>query len=102
MARPRTPPSSRLSVDDWIQAGYAILAEEGHQGAENRSALRTPGRGQGSFYWHFTDMAAYRAGLVQSWGELRDEDRRHFDEISDIAPRERLSRIDIVGQPPAA
>ena len=28
MARPRTPPSSRLSVDDWIQAGYAILAEE--------------------------------------------------------------------------
>ena len=38
-------------------------------------------------------MAAYRAGLVQSWGELRDEDRRHFDEIGDIAPRERLSRM---------
>ena len=28
MARPRTPPSSRLSVDGWIQAGHAILAEE--------------------------------------------------------------------------
>ena len=37
-------------------------------------------------------MAAYRAGLVQSLGELRDEDRRHFGEIGDIAPRECLSR----------
>ena len=29
MADGRGSSSSRLSVDDWIQAGYAILAEEG-------------------------------------------------------------------------
>ena len=29
MARTHIAPTSRLSVDDWIQAGYAILAEEG-------------------------------------------------------------------------
>ena len=29
MARARATTNSRLSVDDWIQAGFAILAEEG-------------------------------------------------------------------------
>ena len=29
MARAEATTNSRLSVDDWIQAGFAILAEEG-------------------------------------------------------------------------
>ena len=29
MVRAQSETSSRLSVDDWIQAGFAILAEEG-------------------------------------------------------------------------
>jgi hypothetical protein len=29
MARARATTNSRLSVDDWVQAGFAILAEEG-------------------------------------------------------------------------
>ena len=29
MGRAQAAPSNRLSVDDWIQAGFAILAEEG-------------------------------------------------------------------------
>jgi len=29
MAKARATASSRLTIDDWIQAGYAILAEEG-------------------------------------------------------------------------
>ena len=53
-----------------------ILAEEGHQGAEMDRLCERLAVTKAAFYWHFTDMAAYRAGLVQSWGELRDEDRR--------------------------
>ena len=63
MARPRTPPSSRLSVHDWIQAGYAILAEEGHQGAEIDRLCERLAVTKAAFYWHFTDMAAYAPGL---------------------------------------
>ena len=36
MARTHIAPTSRLSVDDWIPAGYALLAEEGIK------ALRLP------------------------------------------------------------
>lgn len=48
---------------------------------------------EGSFYWHFDDMPSYRTVLIQSWGQLRDEDRRYFDDMGDIPPRERLSRM---------
>jgi hypothetical protein len=39
MARARATMNSRLSVGDWIQT-------------------------KGSFYWHFTDIAGYRAAMV--------------------------------------
>ena len=48
---------------------------------------------KGSFYWHFTDIAGYRAALIDAWGELRDEDRRHFGEMARMPPRERLSQM---------
>jgi AcrR family transcriptional regulator len=93
MARSRTPAGSRLSVDDWISAGYAILAEEGIKALKIDRLCERLGVTKGSFYWHFSDMAGYRAALVQSWAELRDEDRREFDKFSNLPPRERLSRM---------
>ena len=93
MARARATPTSRLSVDDWIQAGYALLAEQGIKALKIDRLCERLGVTKGSFYWHFTDMASYRAALAHAWGELRDEDRRQFDEMGQIAPRERLSRM---------
>jgi AcrR family transcriptional regulator len=48
---------------------------------------------KGSFYWHFTDMAGYRAALVDYWGTFRDQDRRQFGELTGSPPRERLSQM---------
>ena len=85
--------TSRLTVDDWVQAGYAILAAEGIKALKidrlcNRLAVT-----KGSFYWHFTDMAGYRATLIEAWGELRDHDRRHFNGMASLPLRERLSQM---------
>lgn len=85
--------TSRLTVDDWVQAGFAVLAEEGITALKidrlcNRLAVT-----KGSFYWHFSDIAGYRATLIDAWGELRDADRRHFAEMADAAPRKRLSQM---------
>jgi AcrR family transcriptional regulator len=71
-----------LSVDDWIQAGFAILVEEGIKALKIDRLCRRLEVTKGSFYWHFTDIAGYRAVLVQAWGELRDDDRRHFGELA--------------------
>jgi AcrR family transcriptional regulator len=93
MARGQATTSSRLSVDDWIRAGFAILAEEGIKALKIERLCRRLGVTKGSFYWHFTDIAAYRSALVQAWGELRDDDRRHFGELASLPPRERLSQM---------
>jgi AcrR family transcriptional regulator len=85
--------NTRLSVDDWIQAGFAILAEEGIKALKIDRLCRRLSVTKGSFYWHFTDIAGYRAALVQAWGELRDDDRRHFGELAELPPRERLSEM---------
>lgn len=90
MANERVP---RRSVDSWIEAGYTILAEEGIKALKLDRLCARVGATKGSFYWHFSDMASYRAALVKAWGELRDEDRRFFADASGVLPRARLSQM---------
>jgi AcrR family transcriptional regulator len=84
---------NRLDVDDWIQAGYAIIAEDGLQALKIDRLCDRLGVTKGSFYWHFEAMPSYRTALIQSWGELRDQDRAALDDMTAVAPRERLSRM---------
>jgi AcrR family transcriptional regulator len=85
--------ASRLTVDDWIRAGYAILAGEGTKALKIDRLCERLGVTKGSFYWHFDGMPQYRTALIATWGELRDEDRRSFDDMGDLEPRERLARM---------
>ena len=88
-----TPPrgaARRLSVDDWIQAGFAILADGGPTSLRVDRLCERLGVTKGSFYWHFTDLAAYRDALVAAWGGLQGQDRQRFENCPDVEPRERL------------
>lgn len=90
---PRSATAPRLSVDDWIDAGLALLAEEGPSGVKiDRLCVRL-GVTKGSFYWHFTDLNAFLKALADRWGDTRDERRAGFAELASVAPRERLSRM---------
>jgi AcrR family transcriptional regulator len=93
VASSRSPAGNRLGLDDWIQAGYVLLAEEGIKALKIDRLCDRLGVTKGSFYWHFDGMPSYRAALVESWGGLRDEDRRVFDDMGELAPRERLSKM---------
>jgi AcrR family transcriptional regulator len=86
----RTWGNGRLTVDDWVEAGYAIVAEEGLNALKIDRLCDRLGMTKDSFYWHFADMGAYRSALIESWGQLRDEDRRHIEELGEIPPRERM------------
>lgn len=85
--------NARLSVQDWVQAGFRILAEGGLKALTIDRLCRRVGVTKGSFYWHFTDMKAYRQALIDSWATLRDDDRGDFEALSALPPRERLSRM---------
>lgn len=85
--------SGKRSADDWIQAGYAILADEGIKALKLDRLCARLGVTKGSFYWHFADMAAYRAALVTTWAQLRDRDRSHFADLAELPPRRRLSAM---------
>lgn len=93
MGRVGPAASNRLSVDDWIQAGFAILAEEGIKALKIDRLCSRLSVTKGSFYWHFTDIAAYRAALVQAWGELRGDDRHNLGKLAGLPPRERLAEM---------
>lgn len=92
MPKPKSS-SNRLSVQDWLQAGYALLAEQGMRALKIENLCRQVGATRGSFYWHFEDMDGYRAALVESWNAFLEQDRRAYDEFDALPPRERLSRM---------
>ena len=50
--------ATRLAVDDWIQAGYKVLAEEGIKSLKVGRLCTRLGVTKGSFYWHFADIAS--------------------------------------------
>jgi AcrR family transcriptional regulator len=90
---PRKRPSSRLSVEDWLQAGYAVLAEQGVRALKVETLCQHTGVTRGSFYWHFQDMDTYRTALVESWNTFLEQDQRSMAELESLPPRERLSAM---------
>lgn len=96
MLRSMTPPRGagrRLSVDDWIQAGFSILAEGGPNALRVDRLSERLGVTKGSFYWHFSDFAAYRVALLEAWGGLQDEGRQRFMNMPGAQPRQRLQAM---------
>ena len=90
MALPVTT-SGRLTADDWIQAGFELLADGGPNGLRIGPLCDRLAVTKGSFYWHFTDMSAYRAAVTDAWGSLHDERRRSFERMHCADPRQRLT-----------
>jgi AcrR family transcriptional regulator len=88
-----TPPRGgrRLSADDWIEAGFAVLADGGPNALRIDALCALLNVTKGSFYWHFTDMPTYRNALVEAWGSLHDRNRRMFENMPGVDARERLA-----------
>src|SRR5262249_22518915 len=83
----------RLSVDEWVDAGIELLADEGLAAVKIDRLCKQLGVTKGSFYWHFSDLAAFLAALAERWGELRDARKAAFAEIAGHEPRARIAEM---------
>ncbi len=59
----------RLSRTDWLLAGFAALAEDGPDALKAEPLARRLGTTKGSFYWHFDDVPAFHAAMMDLWAD---------------------------------
>lgn len=57
----------RLNRQAWIDAGLSKLAEEGPQSLKVMGIAQQLGVTKGSFYWHFSDLQAYKTEVLRAW-----------------------------------
>ena len=61
--------TDRLTRPDWIRHGLRVLAAEGAGALKVGPMADGLNVSRGSFYWHFRDIADFRAQLLQAWQE---------------------------------
>lgn len=83
---------NRHSPETWIAAGFRALAEKGPSALKAEPLARSLGTTKGSFYWHFADVPAYHAAMLQLW-----EDRAYTDIVTALEtetnPVQRLRKL---------
>ncbi len=65
--------TKRLTAQDWIDFGLATLAHEGFDALKADVLARRLGVSRGSFYWHFTDLGAFHARVIERWKQAATE-----------------------------
>ena len=60
----------RLGPTEWVNAGLRALARSGFTALKADTLSKSLGVSRGSFYWHFADVGAFHAAVLQRWREL--------------------------------
>jgi AcrR family transcriptional regulator len=63
----------QLSTRDWLDAGLKALAANGFTALKAEPLAKALNVSRGSFYWHFADLAAYHAAVLDHWREVAAE-----------------------------
>jgi AcrR family transcriptional regulator len=65
--------TDKLSATDWLDQGLRTLAESGFTALKAEPLAKAMGVSRGSFYWHFADIGAFHAALLQHWRQIAAE-----------------------------
>src|SRR5258708_14516257 len=65
--------TDQLSAKDWLDQGLKTLAQNGFTALKAEPLAKAMGVSRGSFYWHFADIAAFHAAILQHWREIAVE-----------------------------
>jgi AcrR family transcriptional regulator len=63
----------QLSAQNWLDQGLRTLATSGFTALKAEPLAKAMGVSRGSFYWHFADVDAFRAAILQRWREVAVE-----------------------------
>lgn len=65
--------SNSLGPIDWIKAAFRALTTDGINAVRVEKLARSLGVTKGSFYWHFEDLPALQAAMLEHWKEVATE-----------------------------
>ena len=65
--------TDRLTAQDWVDFGLTTLAHEGVEALKADVLARKLGVSRGSFYWHFSDLDAFHARVIDQWRQTATE-----------------------------
>lgn len=65
--------TDQLSTGDWLDQGLKTLARSGFTALKAEPLAKAMGVSRGSFYWHFSDIGAFHAAILQRWHEIAAE-----------------------------
>ncbi|HZB10962.1 MAG TPA: TetR/AcrR family transcriptional regulator [Rubrobacter sp.] len=63
----------KLTADDWVDAAYSAMAEDGVGAVAVEPLARRLGVTRGSFYWHFKDRRSLVEAVLERWEEESTE-----------------------------
>jgi AcrR family transcriptional regulator len=63
----------RLTAQAWVDFAVTTLAREGFDVLKADVLARKLGVSRGSFYWHFSDLAAFHARVIEHWRQTTTE-----------------------------
>ena len=64
------PLRPKLKPADWIVAGFNALVDGGPEAIKVEALARDLGATKGSFYWHFKDLRAFHAAMLEAFEQL--------------------------------
>jgi AcrR family transcriptional regulator len=65
--------TKRLTTEDWIDFALTTLARDGYDALKADVLARKLRVSRGSFYWHFADIGAFHAKVIERWKQVATE-----------------------------
>ncbi|KIQ17524.1 TetR/AcrR family transcriptional regulator [Rhodococcus sp. BP-349] len=84
---PRAP---RLTVDDWIDAAFALLVSEGVSEVKITTLCERLKVTKGSFYWHFADIDELMTAIADKWCDEQNDTLRGLAQVDTVPVDARL------------
>tara|TARA_R110002020_G_scaffold24826_3_gene81134 strand:+ start:759 stop:1403 length:645 start_codon:yes stop_codon:yes gene_type:complete len=82
-----------LTREDWMKAAFQLLERSGAAAVRVDHLCRELGVTKGSFYWHFTDLAALKAAMAAHWRRAATADVIAAMTSAELTPRALFIRL---------